>query len=777
MDRFCDMRRRLFLPVRRKLMCLSVCWICGILLSEQFTFPHILTGIICALLSACAVHRHMQRRSALFCVSVCMFLAANGLAGHTLALRDLPTAPGVHLSGTVSAVEKPYRVYLSDVHIDGESSPKRCVLVSLMQEEGESVPEVFVGQRVSGTGRLFAPEEPRNPGGINRRIGAINDGYELSGYILPGWTAEGNKRFSLAELFRHIRTSLGAHIDRLFGEHAPLFRGMMLGDRSGMDAELVASMRMTGTVHILTVSGLHLSLIAAIVSRLIRFLPVGRVGGFAIMTAFLSCFAGITGFAAGTVRALIMALIRQLAVITGKRYEPLTALSLAALLMTIYRPVWALDASFQFSFYVVLGIQLLASGARLSVEGRKRVPSLLRRFFAAAGVSASAQLAAVPMQLLLYGYIPLLSLFMNLLCSLMIPVLMLGGWAVSLVGVAGFAQGDYLASLLGAAAGGFENMSLYAASLKGGIIRLPSPYGFAALLFAALMMLLSGRIKWGKARNKAAVLVTMALIVSYLPRIVTSPAYVQLDVGQGDAALFRRGRSAVLFDVGPADSYDMLRYLRYEGLFPEAVILSHLDEDHAGGLVSLAGSEIKIPAIVTAKRAIDEETSALVLEAIGTIAESGAEIMEVSRGDRISVMDINIDVLSPDDALSGSNERSLLLYADMEGVPVLLAGDLPAACEPETVPDCTILKVAHHGSRTATSESFLSMTKPEIAVISVGADNRYGHPTQRVLDDLAAVGSDILRTDQSGCIEFVFHRDGVGIHRYLDANMGVRMME
>ena len=140
-------------------------------------------------------------------------------------------------------------------------------------------------------------------------------------------------------------------------------------------------------------------------------------------------------------------------------------------------------------------------------------------------------------------------------------------------------------------------------------------------------------------------------------------------------------------------------------------------------------------------------------------------------------MDMHIDVLSPDDSLTGSNERSLLLCADMAGVPVLLAGDLPAACEPEDVPDCTILKVAHHGSSTATSDSFLSKAKPELAIISVGADNRYGHPTDRVLGALSAAGSAILRTDHSGCIELELRRGKIDVHRYLDENMKERTQE
>jgi hypothetical protein len=123
-----------------------------------------------------------------------------------------------------------------------------------------------------------------------------------------------------------------------------------------------------------------------------------------------------------------------------------------------------------------------------------------------------------------------------------------------------------------------------------------------------------------------ALLTALLLAASYVPRFDPSHAYVQLDVGQGDAALFRRGRSAVLIDVGPDDCYDMLRYLRHEGLFVDAVLLSHLDEDHAGALASLLASEIDVPAIVMADGAIDDELSSAVENGLDMALQKGIPV-------------------------------------------------------------------------------------------------------------------------------------------------------
>ena len=127
-----------------------------------------------------------------------------------------------------------------------------------------------------------------------------------------------------------------------------------------------------------------------------------------------------------------------------------------------------------------------------------------------------------------------------------------------------------------------------------------------------------------------------------------------------------------------------------------------------------------------------------------------------------------MQVLSPTSELSGSNERSLVVHARLAGKSLLLAGDLPKNCEPVIVPDCDILKVAHHGSKNATSDVFVHMTQPEFALISVGADNSYGHPASRVLEALERVGACTLRTDECGCITLWLEGEEIRVSCFLD---------
>ena len=748
-------RYRRFGTCRRKLAAACAAYLAGVWLTGVFCAPAAGLLALCALFLGLGMLCRARGRSAFFCVLALMLLLGHGSAARELSIRDEATQPGVQLTGTVSRKLSDTRVCLSGVTVDGRTRLSRPAVVTLMPEEGEAARAIAVGQTVSGTGRLFEQEGVRNPGGVDRRIAALCDGYELSGYLLPGWQAEGDARFSLREAFRLAREALCARAEELFGAQAGLFQASLLGSRAQMDADTVQAMRLTGIAHVLTVSGMHLSLTAYALRKLLGRLRIGRRGRFAAQGVLLGLFCLLTGGAPGTVRAYLMTLIRELAPLVGRRYDPLNALAAAALLMAAVNPLLPRSASFQFSFFVVLGMLLLGGQIRFADSSRRRGGGLLR----ATALSLTAQIAALPMQLMLYGYVPLLALPMNVLCGALMPVLLLGGCGVMLVSAASLRLGCALGALVSEPARLLERLCLAAAECAYGIARLPVPFAVTVLLAALLLAVCSRRVRVPGSRARKALCLAVLMACSYLPRLDGTACYVQLCVGQGDGALLRSGRHAVLIDVGPANSYAMLHYLRHEGLFVDAVVLTHLDADHAGALGTLLDAEVDVPRLVLAEGAEDGETAPAVSEALACAGAQGVRVDHVSAGDEIDAGGFALRVLSPDDALSGSNERSLVLLSEVDGMTLLTLGDLPSSCEMDTVPDCDILKVAHHGSRYATSAALIAAATPKVALISVGR-NSYGHPAQRVLDDLAAAGAQVLRTDESGCITVRAAEDG-----------------
>lgn len=765
-------RLRVNWPVRRKLFAGSLAYLAGIYTAQAVCFSAGIVFVLCALLLCAVCDQLRHRKRALLFVLCILFFMGNFLAGRELSIRDAATNPGVVIEGTVTKIESDTRVYLSNVTIGGTCVLKRPAVVTLMREEErdedlvEEMPSVRVGQRIIGTGRLFEQDRKRNPGGIDWRIQALCKGYDLSGYILPGWQAEGEEQFSISEVFREMRLTVSKRIDMLFGKQAPLFRAVIIGDKSDMDDELIKAMQLTGIVHILTISGMHMSLMAQMLHRMLSKLRVPRWPRFVIQAILFGAYAGLTGGAVGTIRAYIMALIREFAALSGRKYEPITALGAAALLMTLIRPLWALSASFQFSFFVVLGILLLNKQLSGLIKENACIPLLLQRSVKALAFSGSAQIAALPMQVMYYGYIPVLSVPMNLLSGLLMPVLMLGGWSVLAMSLFFHRSSLMIAKALRIFADTLESLSVSASALPWGIIRLPAPYALTLLLALILLFSASLQVYVSRHRMRYCVLLLLMISLLYLPRLNSDFRYVQLDVGQGDGALLRKNRSAVLIDVGPADEYAMLRYLRHEGLFVDLVVLTHADEDHAGALSTLLDSEVGVRRIALPVGALDTAVSEEVLSALAKARTLGVNVEFYEKGDEILSDGWTLNVLSPDETLLGSNERSLVLYTEVEGTRILTLGDLPETCEMALVPPCDVLKVAHHGSRYATSRALIDQAQPEVAVISVGR-NSYGHPTDRVLEDLADVGADVLRTDLCGCVTIQADKTGVKAIPYI----------
>ncbi len=760
----------LVFPVGRKLMGVTIAYLLGVWSSSVFAPDWHVSALISAAFLFFFACKKRCRKEAYAMILLCLLAVGNAVSAGCMSVSDSPTQPNTVFSGVITRIERDYRVELSDVEFSDGHETHRPVVVTLMTEENAPMPEMpKIGQRVSGEGRLFAPDEVRNPGGTDGRIRALAEGYELSGYLLPGWMAEGKARFSLAEWFRQQRQSLLKKIQLTFGNSAPLFAAVMIGEKNEIDAEMTAAMRLTGIAHILSVSGMHLNLVSAAAYAMMRLLPLGKRVKRGLRIAVLVMFTGLTGCAVGTKRALIMALMRMYSKARGLRYDRLTALSFAALAITVFSPLKAFDGGFQFSFFVVLGIALLEKPVS-ALKPIRFLCTYVRPLGEAVIISLCAQVAAIPMQLTLYGYIPMLSLPMNLICCLLMPLVMTGGWLVLMIGEVceGFAA--VCAQMLSVCSDLVEWLSISAAQLDWGILRLPAPGKPLLLLFAVMMMLLSGIIRFGRRRRAAFVASSLMLALLYLPRFNPADRYVQIDVGQGDASLIRSGRHAVVVDVGPESSYDLLRYLRHEGLFVDAVILSHMDEDHAGALNTLLDSEIRIDRVIAAKGSKESAASVAVIDGLHRLEESGKKLEYVEKGDAFSAAGISFDVLSPDGTLSGSNERSLLVHAHIGNQSLLLAGDLPESCEPEIVPSCDVLKVAHHGSRYASSPEFLSMANPNVALISVGGSNRYGHPHQRVLSDLQSIDAQVYRTDESGCITVYLNGNDLDVETMFDAS-------
>ena len=231
---------------------------------------------------------------------------------------------------------------------------------------------------------------------------------------------------------------------------------------------------------------------------------------------------------------------------------------------------------------------------------------------------------------------------------------------------------------------------------------------------------------------------------------------VAFNVGKADALLLTSGDTAYLIDTGTEDSWaDLSRALEALGVTHlTGVIVTHMDKDHYGGAKQLAESDIAIDGWYASWAWEKEKWKKHPV--VKAAAVRGEEITLLKPGDTLS--DGLLTVIGPiQEREESENDNSLVLVASGGGGKMLLTGDMEYDEENDllaagVIPSCDVLKVGHHGSKTSSTEAFLNAVHPEIAVIEVGADNSYGHPSQKVLDRLDALGSRVYRTDISGNI-------------------------
>lgn len=243
---------------------------------------------------------------------------------------------------------------------------------------------------------------------------------------------------------------------------------------------------------------------------------------------------------------------------------------------------------------------------------------------------------------------------------------------------------------------------------------------------------------------------------------VGSLKVIFLDVGQGDSILIQKGTRQILIDGGSSGKTELAELGKYIPYFDdeiEVVIATHPDRDHIGGLIDVARN-YKIGKVL----ATDAEKDTAVFKEWKDIQEyDKIETLEVMRGDEIELSEAKLKIIFPGDLvdpLAGdANDKSVVTRLDYGENFFLFTGDIEFPAEREILAsgeniDIDVLKVAHHGSKYSSSDAFLDAASPKTAVISVGANNSYGHPTQAVLEALQKRNIKVYRTDESGDIRF-----------------------
>ncbi|SCX49135.1 competence protein ComEC [Klenkia marina] len=565
------------------------------------------------------------------------------------------------------------------------------------------------------------------------------------------------------EVAGDLRAGLVASAQRVLPDDpAGLLPGLVVGDTSAMQPGVTADFRRAGLGHLTAVSGANVAIVLALLLWPLRRRAVDR------RWQALAGLVGLVGFvllarpSPSVVRAAAMGAVTLLALASGRSRVAVPALAASVCVLLLVDPALAADGGFALSVAATAGIVLLAPGWSRSWR-RSGLPGPLADALA---VSAAAGLVTAPLVAGLSGLVSVVSLPANLLAAPAVaPATVLGLLAV-LAGPVSPGLTDALVWTAGWPTRWLVLVADRAAAVPDGAGGWPAGAWGALLLAGALLVGSAVLVRWPRARPVALAAAVGVLVVGWPARQATDgwPAadtvVVACDVGQGDALVLPVGGGAgVLVDAGPDPELvdGCLRRLGIERL--PLVLLSHLDADHVTGLSgALEGRQVG--QVATGVLAPTEDRLPAVA---AVVSAAGADFVVLAAGAVATVGSATVEVLAPDPAAArpgvDANALSMVARVTQRGVRVLLTGDLGADAEGGLLAagvDLTaeVLKVPHHGSGDADPD-FLAATGARVALVSVGADNTYGHPAARLLDWLAHDGVQVHRTDLEGDVAVV----------------------
>jgi competence protein ComEC len=542
---------------------------------------------------------------------------------------------------------------------------------------------------------------------------------------------------------------------------AELARGFVLGEDEGIDTGTKEDFRRSGLSHLLAVSGENVTLLALLAMPVLGLLGIPLRERLLWVLGLIAVYVPVAGAGPSIQRAAVMGAVGVLATLGGRRSSRLYALALAAVVTLAVDPGVAADIGWQLSFAAVLGILLLATPLRRAIAARLGSGPWRRALAEGLAVTVAATLATAPLIAFHFETLSTTTLLANVLAMPAVaPAMWLGMCSAGLAQVPGLPLEPlnglnalllaYVAQVAAWCSG--PSWAEVTVHLDGAGLVL-SYLGMAAASLAVLY-LRRLRLLCPSLRALAVATAVLAVLLIGWPggrgatHAVDGLRVEVLDVGQGDAILFQPpGAPAVLIDGGPPGD-DLAGKLEDGGVDElGAAVITHDQSDHAAGVEELLG---RFPVDRLVYGRLNRRT-------LSEAEAAGVKPEQLTAGRELRSGGLCLQVLWPPRELLAAaapeedpNQLALVIEARWRDFAMLLTADAEAESVPLDPGPVDVLKIAHHGSDDAGLGPLLDRIRPQLAVISVGDDNPYGHPTRGTLSTLAKHGVPTLRTDEDG---------------------------
>ena len=667
---------------------------------------------------------------------------------------DIPSGEKITITGTVikrEPKEENQAYYLKNCRYD-KSNSKFSVLA--FTQKGTSYP---IGCEISLYGTIYQVSPADNPGQFD------SESYYQSQGILYTFQVDAvlevNGEWVLAEKLICLKEYFSEQLTKLFGERdRGILKAVLLGEKGELREEDSLLYQKAGISHLLSISGLHISMIGISLYKLLRkwnltFLEAGIPSGCLILL-----YGMMTGFGTSTIRAVCMFVVMIFGEILGRTYDMASAMALAALIIVLRNPLQARQAGFLLSFGSVLGICMVYPILQSFFEPKRKIWKTVL-------FSISLSLITYPLTVHFFYEYSLYSMLLNFVVIPCMPVVMGFGGVAMFVGIVNTGLGKILGLPAHWVLSFYEQLGEGMVSLPYAVIRLGREELWQLMVYYILLAIALAGLWYGRKRRWA-LLVPVAFLAVTL-RFRAPVEFTMLDVGQGDSLFLRTpAGTTCLIDSGSVSvknigEYRVLPYLKYEGIDElDYVIFTHLDGDHLSGVRELLEMYDTLDGVKIGHMLFPaiENPNEKYLEIWNLAKEKGIPVETIGAGDLIKEDEFKMKCIYPMKGCvtEDENNSSTVLEVTYKEFSMLLSGDLGFAGEEEllkmgSLKDVDVWKVSHHGSKYSGSEAFLEKINPQLSLISVGR-NTYGHPSDVLLDRIRATGSLVETTLERGAL-------------------------